>query len=63
VELDGGKGHGTERQVVRDHGRDLTLRGAGIAVRRYARRQIRQRRKLVVADLRAALGESGRRVA
>jgi predicted transcriptional regulator of viral defense system len=63
VELDGGRGHGTERQVARDHGRDLTLRGAGIAVRRYARRQIRQRRKLVVADLWAALGESGRNAA
>jgi very-short-patch-repair endonuclease len=50
-------------RVSRDHGRDLTLRAAGIGVRRYARRQIRQRRKLVVADLRAALGESGRRAA
>jgi hypothetical protein len=63
VELDGGRGHGTERQVARDHGRDLTLRGAGIAVRRYARRQIRQRRKVVVADLRAALAQGGSRAA
>ncbi len=63
VELDGGKGHGTERQVARDHGRDLKLRGARISVRRYARRQIRQQRKLVLADLWAALGEGGRRAA
>jgi hypothetical protein len=63
VELDGGKGHGTERQVARDHGRDLKLRGAGISVRRYARRQIRLQRKLVLADLWAALDEGGRRAA
>jgi hypothetical protein len=63
VELDGGKGHSTERQVARDHGRDLKLRGARIAVRRYARHQIREQPKLVVADLWAALGETGRRAA
>jgi very-short-patch-repair endonuclease len=54
VELDGGQGHGTERQVARDHGRDLTLRTAGIVVRRYARRQVRWEGPLVLADLRAA---------
>jgi hypothetical protein len=63
VELDGGKGHSTERQVARDHGRDLKLRGAQIAVRRYARRQIAQQRKLVLEDLWAALGETGQRAA
>ena len=63
VELDGGKGHSTERQVARDHGRDLKLRGAGISVRRYARRQVRLQRKLVLADLWAALDEGGRRAA
>jgi hypothetical protein len=63
VELDGGKGHGTERQVARDHGRDLKLRGAAIAVRRYARRQIRDERKQVLVDLWAALDEGGRRAA
>jgi predicted transcriptional regulator of viral defense system len=63
VELDGGKGHSTERQVARDHGRDLKLRGAQIAVRRYARRQIAGQRKLVVEDLWAALGEVGRKAA
>jgi hypothetical protein len=63
VELDGAKGHGTERQVARDHGRDLTLRAAGIAVRRYARRQIRQQRMLVLADLWAALSQRDARSA
>jgi predicted transcriptional regulator of viral defense system len=63
VELDGGKGHSTERQVARDHGRDLRLRGARIAVRRYARRQIRQQPELVEADVWAALAETERRAA
>jgi hypothetical protein len=39
------------------------LRGAQIAVRRYARRQIAQQRKLVLEDLWAALGETGQRAA
>lgn len=63
VELDGGKGHSTERQVARDHGRDLKLRGARIAVRRYARRQIAQQRGLVVEDLWAALDAAGQTAA
>jgi very-short-patch-repair endonuclease len=54
VEIDGAQGHGTDRQVARDHGRDLTLRTAGIVVRRYARRQIRWEGPRVLADLRAA---------
>lgn len=53
VEIDGGQGHGSERQVTRDHGRDLILRIAGIVVRRYARAQIRNDRPLVLADLRS----------
>jgi very-short-patch-repair endonuclease len=55
VEIDGGQGHGTERQVARDHGRDLTLRAAGIAVRRYARAQVRNEGPLVLADLRSMM--------
>ena len=55
VELDGGQGHGTERQVTRDHARDLTLRTAGIAVRRYARAQVRKEGPLVLADLRSIM--------
>lgn len=55
VELDGGQGHGTERQVTRDHGRDLTLRSAGIIVRRYARRQVRWEGARVLADLRSIM--------
>jgi very-short-patch-repair endonuclease len=54
VEIDGAQGHGTERQVARDHGRDLTLRAEGIVVRRYARRQIRWEGPRLLADLRAA---------
>ena len=51
VEIDGAQGHGTDRQVARDHGRDLTLRTAGIAVRRYARAQVRDHGDVVLADL------------
>ena len=55
VEIDGRQGHGTERQVARDHGRDLTLRTAGIAVRRYARAQVGSQGDAVLADLRHAI--------
>jgi hypothetical protein len=55
VELDGGKGHSTERQLRRDHGRDLTLRSAGIVVRRYADTQVYGQGEVVLADLRDAL--------
>jgi very-short-patch-repair endonuclease len=54
VEVDGGQGHSTERQVARDHRRDLKLRSLGIVVRRYARAQIRNEGPLVLADLDAA---------
>ena len=53
VELDGGLGHSTERQVARDHGRDLKLRAVGIVVRRYAGPQGREEGATVLADLRA----------
>jgi very-short-patch-repair endonuclease len=56
VELDGPQGHGTERQVSRDHGRDLTLRAADIVVRRYGPRQVYAERALVLADLRSIMG-------
>ncbi len=52
VELDGGKGHSTERQVARDHSKDLTLRAAGITVRRYAERQVLHDGDAVLTDLR-----------
>jgi very-short-patch-repair endonuclease len=55
VELDGGKGHGTQRQVSRDHGRDLTLREHGIVVRRYAELQVYTQGHAVLADLRRAI--------
>jgi very-short-patch-repair endonuclease len=55
VELDGGKGHSTERQVARDHGRDLRLRQEGITVRRYAEDQVYNQGNAVLADLCIAL--------
>jgi very-short-patch-repair endonuclease len=56
VELDGGRGHSTERQVARDHGRDLRLRQEGIIVRRYAGVQVYRQGEAVLVDLCAALG-------
>jgi very-short-patch-repair endonuclease len=55
VELDGPQGHSTERQVSRDHGRDLTLRAAGIVVRRYGPRQVYWQKESVLADLRSIM--------
>lgn len=55
VELDGGRGHSTERQVRRDHGRDLRLRQERIIVRRYADTQVYAQGEAVLADLRTAL--------
>lgn len=52
VELDGQQGHGTAAQVARDHRRDLTLRAASIAVRRYCWDQVHWQGPLVLADLR-----------
>jgi very-short-patch-repair endonuclease len=55
VELDGCKGHGTERQVARDHGRDLILRQNRLTVRRYAEPQILYEGDAVLADLYTAV--------
>ncbi len=55
VELDGGRGHSTERQVSRDHSRDLKLRAHGETVRRYAEPQVLHRRQAVLADLHTAI--------
>jgi very-short-patch-repair endonuclease len=55
AELDGGRGHGTARQVGRDHGRDLTLRSAGLTVRRYAAVQVYTLGDAVLADLRRTI--------
>jgi hypothetical protein len=55
VELDGPQGHSTERQVSRDHGRDLMLRAAGIVVRRFGPRQVYLEKELVLADLRSIM--------
>lgn len=54
VELDGGLGHSTERQVNRDHSRDLKLRAMAETVRRYAEPQVLHHGDAVLADLRAA---------
>jgi hypothetical protein len=56
VELDGALGHSTERQVARDHGRDLKLRTFGIASRRYAEPQVVDQGEMVIADLVSAMG-------
>jgi hypothetical protein len=55
VELDGRKGHSTERQVTRDHGRDLILRRHRIVVRRYAEPQVLYEGDLVLQDLLTAI--------
>lgn len=57
VELDGGRGHGTERQVGRDHDRDLKLRAHGETVRRYSEPQVLHHGDAVLADLRSAMVE------
>jgi hypothetical protein len=54
VELDGGRGHSTERQVARDHSRDLILRRNRITVRRYAEPQVLYDRDMVLQDLLSA---------
>jgi predicted transcriptional regulator of viral defense system len=54
VEIDGTRGHSTERQVARDHGRDLKLRVHGVATRRYAAGQVLYHGDEVLRDLRAA---------
>ena len=56
VEVDGFDGHHTPAQLEEDHQRDLILRAAGIEVRRYAWRQVTQRRPEVSEDLRGGLG-------
>jgi very-short-patch-repair endonuclease len=59
VELDGGRGHSTERQVNRDHSRDLRLRSKGETVRRYSEPQVLHRGEAVLADVRAAIAQRG----
>jgi very-short-patch-repair endonuclease len=55
VEIDGIQGHSTERQLRRDHARDLTLRSKGETVRRYTEPQILIQGDAVLADLLEAL--------
>jgi very-short-patch-repair endonuclease len=55
VELDGLRGHRTPAQLERDHQRDLMLRAARYAVRRYTWNQVNFHGDLVEADVRAAL--------
>jgi very-short-patch-repair endonuclease len=51
VEIDGAKGHSTQRQVRRDHARDLKLRTHGETVRRYSEPQVLNHGAEVLADL------------
>jgi very-short-patch-repair endonuclease len=55
VELDGHASHAKPAAVERDRRRDLLLRTAGFAVRRYTWRQVTREPHVVVADLRAAI--------
>jgi very-short-patch-repair endonuclease len=57
VELDGTRGHRTQRQVNRDHSRDLELRAHGETVRRYSDPQVRYHGEAVLADVLAAIAE------
>ena len=51
VELDGVAAHGSAARVGRDHGRDLTLRSAGLIALRYTWAQITGEPAAVVEDL------------
>jgi very-short-patch-repair endonuclease len=55
VELDGGDGHASYGQMVRDRDRDLYLRRAGFSVHRYSWRQVERQGAAVAADVRRAL--------
>jgi very-short-patch-repair endonuclease len=55
VELDGGDGHASYGQMLRDRERDLYLRRVGHDVRRYSWRQVTRRQAQVAADVRRAL--------
>jgi predicted transcriptional regulator of viral defense system len=56
VELDGGRGHSSRAQMVRDRRRDLHLRALGFTVIRYTEYQLYNEPELVIADLKLALG-------
>jgi hypothetical protein len=56
IELDSRLAHGQAASVERDHHRDLVLRRAGYAVRRYTWQQVTHEPDAVITDLRAALG-------
>lgn len=51
VELDGVKGHGTERRILRDHRRDLHRRADGYHVVRYHFAQLTTDADLIEAEL------------
>jgi hypothetical protein len=57
VELDGHQNHRSPAQIERDRRKDLELRAAGFIVLRYTWTQVIQQPGLVIADLRAALGD------
>lgn len=57
VELDGLDGHRTPAQLERNHQRDLTLRAAGFATRRYTWHQVTGRAAEVEADVLGGFSE------
>jgi Protein of unknown function (DUF559)/Transcriptional regulator, AbiEi antitoxin len=63
VELDGHAAHAKPAAIERDRRRDLVLRTAGFAVRRYTWEQVTRTPEAVLADVRATIAarRSGRR--
>jgi very-short-patch-repair endonuclease len=59
VEVDGGDGHASYGQMVRDRQRELELRRAGYSVLRFSWRQVTSRAREVAADIRRALRARG----
>ena len=61
VEVDGGSGHASYGQMVRDRERDLYLRRAGFSVLRYSWWQVTGKPSAVAVDVRRTLRGRGYR--
>ena len=58
VELDGGRNHSSQAQLLRDAERDLICRSLGLTIIRYRRAQLRRNPRAVRADLLAQLARA-----